>query len=143
MSQTAGDPFVTPPFSIDYGAGKMATAVESLQGTVVTTVGPIIYNSALSAFALTSGKQISVNGVVDPVTSSVILLFYWNHAVWQENASKNFYHKVLAGDSWIGPTTTDPRIAPPTITHAILQTRIDAVVVLLNGIRADLASLSP
>lgn len=45
------------------------------------------------------------------------------------------------------PFTTDfgagKKIAPPKITHAILQARIDAVVALLEGIRADLASLSP
>jgi hypothetical protein len=51
------------------------------------------------------------------------------------------------GDPFVTPPfATDfgaEKIAPPKITHAILQTRIDAVVALLNGIRTDLSSLSP
>jgi hypothetical protein len=139
MSQTLGDPFATPPFTTDFGAGRIG-ATESLQGTVVATVGPVIRNSALDAFGIISGGQIAVNGVVDVVTSGVLLLLYWNHLVYQENSAKNWYYKALAGNSWTGPTT-DPRLS--TITHAILQTRIDAVIALLNSIRTDLASLSP
>jgi hypothetical protein len=142
MSQTPGDPFTTPPFATGFGAGKVMPT-ESPQGTVVTTVGPVIRNSALDAFGITSGGQIAVNGVVDALTSGVILLLYWNNTVWQENSARNWYDKVLTGNSWGGPTI-DPRpVIVPTITHAMLQTRIDAVVTSLNSIRADLASLSP
>jgi hypothetical protein len=143
MSQTLGDPFATPPFATNFGAGTTSGNTESLSGTVITTVGPIIRNSALDAFTLTGAVgsyQIAVNGVVHKVTSSVTLLLYWNHTVWQENSANNWYYEKLASGPWIGPTT-DPRL--PTITHAILQTRIDAAVALLNSVRADLAALSP
>lgn len=151
MSQTLGDPFITPPFGTDFGAGT--AVVESSQGTTISTVGPIIRNSALDAFGLSAvpGKVL-VNGVVDPATSNVKELLYWTingvHAVFQQNTANNWYYKALVGNAWAGPLTSLPIPLPtpvptPKITHAILQTRLDSAIALLNGIRSDLASLSP
>jgi hypothetical protein len=82
--------------------------VESAQNTLVTTVGPALFDSVLEAFTITSGGQIAVNGITDATTSRVVLLLYWNHLVYQENLSNDWYFKSVASDTWSAPTT-DPR----------------------------------
>lgn len=52
-----------------------------------------------------SGNVIYHNGVIDPITSNVILLLYYNHVVYQENSANNWWS--WTSNAWLA--TTDPR----------------------------------
>lgn len=95
---------------------------ESAAGTSVTTVGPAIVDATLESFTLIKsattslGLQIAVNGVVDGTTNNVILLYYTNHRIYQENSGLGWWYKTKSTDTWT--STTDPRtsttVTPPT-----------------------------
>lgn len=62
-----------------------------------------------------NGGQVAVDGVVDTGTSGVIELDYVNGAVWQENASLDWWYKILPTDAWLptNGTKTPPQAAGP------------------------------
>ena len=90
---------------------------ESPQGTTVTTVGPAIVDSILESWTLvnsaSSGLQIAVNGVVDPITGDVATLLYYNHKVYQYavwTGGSGWWYKTKSSDTWTA--TSDPRVTP-------------------------------
>src|ERR1700748_3442430 len=89
-------------------AGAARAQTESACGATVTTVGPQLFNASLTSFAITSGAQVAINGAADGTTRNVILLLYFNHNLYQQNASNDWYEYVSVG-SYVGPLT-DPRL---------------------------------
>jgi hypothetical protein len=78
-----------------------SSAQESADKTDITTVGPTINASpnpgtagSGNIIAITSGGQVSVNGVVIAATSGVTELYYSSHTAYQFN-----------GTNWFGPIT--------------------------------------
>jgi hypothetical protein len=53
-----------------------------------------------ATWAVTSGGQITVNGVVDPVTGSVTSLIYVSGVIWQLAPPFGWYQKTLPSDTW-------------------------------------------
>jgi hypothetical protein len=76
-----------------------------------------IIDSSGNVWTVTTGGQIAKNGVVDPVTNSVILLLYYNNLVYQETTWTNSNGQNLfwfwSNGAWSGPVT-DPRPPHPT-----------------------------
>lgn len=114
-------------------------STESGQGTFVTTVGPTLINATGQAFAITSGKQVSVNTVTDGTTGNVVGLLYWNHNVYQRVGVNNnsetvpynydyydWYNKSLAANPWTGPVC-DPRLPTPASFINITASPYNAV----------------
>lgn len=88
----------------------------SPSGTLVTTVGPTIVDSALNTWALLSNGQLSINGVVIGTSSNVTLLLFYNGVIYAENTNPEWYKATANGNSvgWT-PISGDPRPAtPPT-----------------------------
>lgn len=105
----AGPPPLTP-----------TSAGESVDGTSVTTVGPVINASRtpgsasagpFDTFGLTANPGFIIfNGVADTVTSSnVIMLYYIGHKTYQQNNASLWW--VWSGTAWV--STTDPRSVVP------------------------------
>jgi hypothetical protein len=88
---------------------------ESPNGTTVTTVGPAIVDSILESWTLVNptsqGMQIALNGAVDAATHQVIMLYYSNHTLYQENTANQWYSKTTSPSPWTA--TSDPRATPP------------------------------
>jgi hypothetical protein len=88
---------------------------ESNSNTVVTTTSGTIYDAQLNAWTLVNLTSfpflVANNGVADTRTSNVTALLYFNHTVYQENKSNNWYFEMSNGN-WNGPVS-DPRLAPP------------------------------
>lgn len=83
-------------------------------------------------FSLTApGGQVIRNGVVDATTSNVILLYYTNHTVYQENSSLLWW--FWNGTAWI--STTDPRAPSPGT--APLQASAVGFTTLTGGAEFD------
>jgi hypothetical protein len=80
---------------------------ESSSGSSITTSGTLV-DSTRAAWTV-SGGVIYRNGVAT-ISSSVTLLLYWNHAVYQQNSWGDWWSWVNNG--WVA--TTDPRVAAPT-----------------------------
>jgi beta-glucanase (GH16 family) len=92
---------------------------ESADGTVVSTIGPAIIDSAGSAWMLVTsaslGWQIAVDGTVDPVTQQVTLLLYKNRRIYQEASGGGWWYKSGKSDpTWI--LASDPRVSVPLPT---------------------------
>jgi hypothetical protein len=90
------------------GLGYTVTqpSTESPSGTKVTTVGPTINASPTpgspgsgNVLAITSGAQITCNGVVFAQTSGVVELYYLNHTAYQKNSAGNWYGPITATSS--------------------------------------------
>jgi hypothetical protein len=95
---------------------------ESVNGTLLPPATKIV-DALGTTWTLVSG-QIAKNGVIDPVTSGVILMAYYNHTVYQENQYTNSLGQI-AHDwyAWIGGTWTpssDPRPSTPPPTAFIV-----------------------
>lgn len=76
--------------------------------TVTKSVGIPISDFSGEQFALTSGAQVSVNGVNDATTSSVVELAWVNGNMWYENSSNNWWFKPNSSVPWTGPTKISP-----------------------------------
>jgi Ca-dependent carbohydrate-binding module xylan-binding len=90
----------------------------SPNGTRITSASaaPIIDQSGNSwslVQSATRGLQIAVNGVVDAITSNVVLLETLNGAIVQENTSNNWYSETTPNDSWAQIANPNP---PPLAT---------------------------
>lgn len=89
----------------------------SPNGTTITTAaGAPIIDQVGNAWTLvqsaTQGLQIAINGVVDQITSNVVLLETLNGAMVQENTDSNWYSETVPNDSWV--QISNPN-APPVI----------------------------
>jgi hypothetical protein len=88
---------------------------ESAQGTTVINTSQIIVDGTGSWWTLynsvSGGYQVQQNGTVDTGTSSVTLLLYWNHQVYQQNSTGSWY--VYGGTPGSWPAVAgDPRTTP-------------------------------
>ena len=119
----------------DLGSGSG----ESLNGTLVTTVGPALTDATGEQFTLTSGQQVAVNGVTDSGTSAVQMLLYWNHNVYRKtgvnyNAATvgfsydyyDWYNKSVSTNPWTGPLC-DPRLPVPASFIDVTKSPYNAV----------------
>lgn len=84
-----------------------------------TTISPSFITDATGAVwslvgGTSRGTQIARNGSVQTYTGFVVLLLYWNHTVYQQNSSGNWWYWNNSNASWV--FTTDPR---STTTAAI------------------------
>lgn len=87
---------------------------ESADRTDITSVGPIINASPTPGsvgsgnfIAITSGGQVSVNGVVIAATNGVTELYYANHRAYQFNGSA-WFAPIIAGDG--GASALNPKV---------------------------------
>jgi len=79
---------------------------------ITSTTAPAIIDQARNAWSLvqsaSSGLQIAVNGIVETVTSNVVLLETLDGNMVQENTSGNWYSET-------GPNGLWNQISPPTV----------------------------
>jgi hypothetical protein len=103
-----GAPSVGNPVSVNEVVSRLVRS--SPNDTVVTTVGPTITDSIGNTWAITSGKQVSLDGstAATNYTSGVIEIAYVSGVVWQLNNSGNWYSFNANGSLGIGPTKTSP-----------------------------------
>ena len=93
-----------------------ATPTPSPNCSIVTTVGPVITDTSGNAWAITLGTQVSVNGVADRTTNSVIELVYSAGLVYQENSSELWWYKSSPSDVWhSAPAPSCPGATPTPI----------------------------
>jgi hypothetical protein len=90
-----------------------------------------ITDSAGNTWSLTVGRQIMVNGVIDPVTNRVNTLLYISGTIWQ-NTDFGWYHTAAPGQGWT-PDATGP-VSPDLVPdRAIVPTGSTAAIVDSNG----------
>lgn len=84
----------------------------------------VITDTAGNAWSLTSGRQIAVNGIIDPVTNSVNSLLYIAGTIWQ-NTDFGWYHTGAPGQGWTpdatGPVSDSGTIVAAGSTKAIVD----------------------
>jgi hypothetical protein len=73
-----------------------------------------ITDAAGNKWTITSGGQIAVNGVVDPVTYRVTELAYVNGVVWQEDFANLWWGKTSPDAAWMPTAGTSTSPLPPT-----------------------------
>ena len=84
---------------------------ESPSGTLITSIGPTITDRLANTWAIgyypasNAGSQVVHNGSVDTTTANVAALGYFNHIVYHQNTSGNWYS--WAGSGWAA--APDPR----------------------------------
>jgi hypothetical protein len=86
-----------------------------------------ITDRAGNVWALTTGGQIMVNGVIDPVTNSVETLLYINQTIWQ-NTPFGWYYKTAPGQGWTFDAT-----GPVSDAGTVVPTGSSAAIVDANG----------
>lgn len=101
--------------NVTYVAGA-AVSGESAEGDRVNTVGPVLTTSSGVKYGITSGAQVSINGVTATGTSNVNLLLYHGHQAYQRNAGGEYYTSgtTTALDQYAG--NTDPTTTGSTTT---------------------------
>ena len=114
-SVTSGNPWQGPVTDPRVPQGPP----ESPHNTTIPPAANIVDSAGVTWTV--SGGQIYRNGVVDPVTSNVNLLLYWNQTIYQRNTFNNWY--VWIGNGW-GPSS-DPR-APADTTNPTVSVTFPA-----------------
>ncbi len=76
------------------------TFTPSANDATITTVGPVITDTAGNTWGLTSGGQVAINGTADTSTANVTELAYVGGDIFQENASNLWWGEANPGDGW-------------------------------------------
>lgn len=108
---------------------------ESINGTVITTVGSKITDQNGNTWALSSGGQVLVNGQADPTTSGVDELAYVSKLIWQ-HAAAGWYSKSTPTDRWSpdGGTQVSPiGNAPVASPDGTIVTTVGPAITDANG----------
>ena len=96
----------------------------SASGATLTAASGSLIDAALNVWTLvasaSSGLQIALNGVVNPVTANVTLLLYYNGVIYQQNSAGGWWDYVSA--AWQSsadprPVVTPPVTPPPATGH--------------------------
>lgn len=119
------NPTITYSMQDTHSLSASATTAVTVTGgispncTVVTTVGPTITSLGPPAatWSLNSAAQVVVNGTIDTTTKNVVELAYVNGLVWQANSSNLWWSKTQPGDTWNGPTSTNPAATCSTTSN--------------------------
>jgi hypothetical protein len=69
-------------------------------------------------FATGTTSMVSLNGVADTTTCSVVEIAYVNGSIWQKNLAGNWYSKATATAAWSAGTVTSPL---PLVSTATLN----------------------
>jgi endoglucanase len=136
---TSGTTTPTPPV-------PTPTPQTSPSGTIVTAIGQTIVDLNGSAWTLTSGQQIAVNGVADTTTANVVEIAYVNSVIYQLNASGSWFSKTLPNGTWIASTSpfTSGTTASKLLTAGPLFTGTGSnknQIVDANGVPQRIASV--
>lgn len=107
--------------NVTYVAGA-AVAGESAEGDRVTTVGPVLTTSSGVKYGITSGAQVSINGVTATGTSNVNLLLYHGHQAYQRNAGGEYYTSGTTTDLDQYTGNTDPTASGGGATGGSIST---------------------
>jgi hypothetical protein len=91
-------PYGTP---IDPIPNQVASANDSIVS--VLSISPLgsLTDASGNSWSIAGGR-VTLNGVADPTTASVIEIAYVNGAIWQENGSGLWWSKATPADPW-GP----------------------------------------
>jgi hypothetical protein len=82
----ANEPAIAPP---------APAFVESPDGSVVTTVGPVITDALGNTYALNAAGQVVTNGVAETkISSNVVCIAYHLKRLWQKNKAGRWYVRV-------------------------------------------------
>jgi hypothetical protein len=79
-------------------------------------------------YAITSGGQVSINGIPDQTTSQVIAIAYENGVLWQENVNQMWWSKTSAVSPW-GPTYGTPSSPIPAFQPIPQITYFDGAII--------------
>lgn len=103
-------------------------AQESSNLATVSTPGPLIVDSAGTAYGLTASGQITINGTTDQSTAGVIEIAYVNRQVWYENTALQWWSRQIAG-SWgpAGGTVLGPLPSSRVIIYLTNTARLAVV----------------
>lgn len=93
------------------------TIVESVNGSTVTTVGPVLTDLQGNTFALVTGARVSVNGAAG-VNTNIVQLAYVNHVLWQE--SNALLWSSYSNGVWSATTSTSPLLIEAVTVNTIL-----------------------
>jgi hypothetical protein len=118
-----------------------ASGTASPDGTTVPPATDITDNSG-NVWTLASGL-IYQNGVQDPNSSSVVLLLWYQNALYQENTAGNFYERTNGGwtlclDPRLGPTSADGTTIPPApyiIDNSGVEWTVTNGLIFKNGVQ--------
>lgn len=120
----------TAVFSV---AAAATPAIESIEATSVTTVGPTITDAAGVVYSINTAGQVVTNGAGDPNTSSVVQLYYHLHQLYQQNAPGDWYTRTSATAPYVQttspvPVVVGPGSGTPTSTTGTQALSADAMV---------------
>jgi hypothetical protein len=135
------------PSSITLAWTAPASFTESSDGTLLEVgVGSTITDSVGDVYGLTASHQITINGSIDRRTgsSTVDVLFYHAHVVWQQNSKGSWYYTTSATDVWhqaSGPIVTHFGVIAELLN---LKSKLSGSnVTLVNKIISDVGQLMP
>lgn len=94
------------PIIVDFVPGSQTISANNT--TVLAGSNQTITDSNLNVWAITSGAQVTLSGVVIGYTANVVEIAYVNSVVWQLNSAGDWYSFTSTGAIGIGPTTTSP-----------------------------------
>lgn len=93
----------------------------SSPGTIVTTVGPTITDSAGNIWSLNASRQVVLNGTADGTTANVYEIAWANGLLYQENILLGWWYKAIPPTgAWIPTTNPLPLAAPTPVPLAVL-----------------------
>jgi hypothetical protein len=105
--------------------GHVANTVSASYAVATPGAGSIT-DTHNTTWAVTSGGQITVNGVVDSVTGGVRRIIYISGQIWQFTPF-GWYHKALPSDAWA------PDSAGPVSPSGTIVTDTTGVLIDANG----------
>jgi hypothetical protein len=115
---------------------EVSGPVESADGTMITSVGPEIYDATLTSWAISAGAQVVCEDVVDGSSHRVNALYYKKsdpRPVYHRNTDGNWYSSPAGHPPrWTGPVADPTQPAPPTSTTLVLGTSGAALTVDLS-----------
>jgi parallel beta-helix repeat protein len=133
-SGTSGTATVSPTATQTYsitctGTSGNATASATVSvvsvsqnGATATPGTGTLTDSALNTWAITTGGVITENGVISAGTANVILILWYNNAIYQKNSAGGWWQWL--GTAWSAPLSGDPRGTSPTVTLTTNPTSI-------------------
>lgn len=97
----------------DFLGGFSGKAAASVEGAIVTTVGPTITDGSGNVYSINAAAQVVTNGVAETFTSTVVEIAYHNGQLYQKNAAGSWYTRATPAAAYT--FTSDPfAVATPS-----------------------------
>lgn len=100
-----GTPVSPVPASANYTLAIRPGLAYATDRTLFGNDGHVqtIFDANGNVWSIDAAGQVVVNGVVDPTTANVLVIYYINGQIWQNNTSNLWWAKSSPSDAWSLP----------------------------------------